>query len=235
MTMRRIFAAAALAAAIAPPAAEAQTGNLLKCLVHQVPEEGRLATCAGRVGGKQREWTFVLRGRPPNVVTRIEIYDTDLEKPRQVIDGFELRPRLVRAEGSFPGRIDFVLQDTNFDRLNDLRLAVGPPDGDGTAYRWFLFDGNAEAFAPTDALDGLRDPIFIIHRKLVSSAFKDERGRTGRVMYKWRGGKLDPVGAIAREQTEDGRCIASHYVMRDGKFEKRNETECRAGANPDPE
>jgi len=34
--------------------------------------------------------------------------------------------------------------------------------------------------------------------------------------------------AIAQERTEDGRCIASHYVHREGKFEKTRETECRA-------
>lgn len=235
MTARGFLAAAALAASIALPEAQAQTGNLLACVVHEVPEEGRLATCTGRVTPKKGEWSFVLRGRAPNVITRIEIYDADRENPRQVLDGFELRPRLVRGAGSLPGRVEFVLQDVNFDRLPDLRLAVGPAEGDGTAYRWFVFDGEADAFVPTGALDALRDPIFIAQRKMVSSAFKDERGRTGRIMYKWRDGKLDPVGAIARERTDDGRCIASHYVMREGKFEKRNETECRAGDDPGPE
>lgn len=223
------FAAAVLAAA---PAA-AQSGNLLRCVVHDSPEAGRLATCTGRVGVKQGEWTFVLVGRPPNVVTRIEIYQIGRDAPRQVIEGFEARPRLVRGDGRDPGKIDVVLQDVNFDRSADLRIALGPSDEDGVAYRWFLFDG--DAFAPTDLLDAIKSPVVNATRKLILGAFKDERGRTGRVSFKWRDGRLEPVGALAEERTEDGRCLASHYIVRDGKFEKIRETECRPGRARDGE
>jgi hypothetical protein len=152
-----------------------------------------------------------------------------------VLEGFELRPALVRGDGREPGRVDFVLQDVNFDRHDDLRLAIGPPSGDGTAYRWFLFDRATDAFVPTDALDALKSPVFNARRRLATGAFKDERGRTGRVSFKWRDGRLEPVGAIARERTRDGRCIASHYVMREGKFAKLRESECSAGAEADAE
>ncbi|MGH7006688.1 MAG: XAC2610-related protein, partial [Alphaproteobacteria bacterium] len=209
--------------------AGAQSGNHLACLVHDAPGDGRLATCTGRVSPRHPEWRFVLRGRAPNIIGSIEVYETGRETPRQTLSGFDVRPRLVPGDGIAPGRVDFVLQDVNFDRFNDLRLAVGPPDGDGTAYHWFLFDKDADAFVPTDVLDGLRDPLFNPRRRLISSSFKDERGRTGRVTYKWRDGKLDASGAFAHERTEDGRCIATHYVMRDGRFEKKTETECRAG------
>lgn len=229
MSLARALAAAALLAA-GVPAAAAQSGNLFACIVHDSVDDGRLATCTGRASPSHGVWRFVLRGRAPNIVTRIEICESGRDPPRQVLEGFELRPRLVRGDGIAPGQIDFVLQDANFDRFNDLRLAIGPPEGDGTAYRWFLFDRDAGAFVPTDILDALRDPVFNAKRKFVSSAFRDERGRTGRVTYKWREGKLEPVGAVAFERTDDGRCIASHYAMRDGKFEKRAETECRAGA-----
>jgi hypothetical protein len=226
--MRRLAAAVLLIAA--PPAA-AQTGNRLDCIVHHSPEEGRLATCTGRVSHQHREWSFVLRGRPPNLVTAIEIYQRGQETPLQTLAGFELRPDLVRGDGVRPGRVDFVLQDVNFDRVDDLRLAVGPAEGDGVAYRWFLFDREAGAFVPTDALDAIRSPLFNPRRRLVLGAFKDERGRSGRISFKWRDGRLEPVGAIARERTEDGRCIAAHYVMRDGKLEKRAESECRPGGD----
>ena len=231
--MRPLLAAAVLALSALP--AHAQSGNLLNCLVHQVPEAGRLATCTGRVSHKQSEWTFVLIGRAPNIVTRIEIFQPGGDGTRQVIEGFEARPRLVRGDGRDPGRVDFVLQDVNFDRSADLRIAAGPPDGDGTAYRWFLFDADADAFAPTDLLDAIRSPVINAKRKLVMGAFKDERGRTGRVSFKWRDGKLDPSGALAVERTDDGRCVVSHYAMREGKFEKLRETECRPGAEPGPD
>jgi hypothetical protein len=150
-----------------------------------------------------------------------------------VIEGFEARPLLVRGVGGRdPGRVEFVLQDVNFDRNADLRIAAGPPDADGTAYRWFLFDSDADAFAPTDLLDAIKSPVINAKRKLVMGAFKDERGRSGRVSFKWRDGKLDPSGAMAQERTDDGRCIVSHYAMRDGKFEKLRESECRPGTEP---
>lgn len=207
--------------------AQAQSGNLLRCVVHDSPAAGRLATCTGRVGLKQTEWTFVLVGHAPNIVTRIEIYQIGRDAPRQVIGGLDLRPHLVRGDGRDPGKVDFVLQDVNFDRSADLRIAMGPAGEDGVAYRWFLFDRDADAFAPTDLLDAIKSPVVNATRKLVLGAFKDERGRTGRVSFKWREGKLEPVGALAEERTEDGSCLASHYIVRDGKFEKIRETECR--------
>ncbi len=213
--------------------AHAQSGNLLRCVVHDAPEAGRLATCTGRVSPRQTEWTFVLAGRVPNVVTRIEIYQVGRDEPRQVLEGFEARPALVRGDGRDPGRVDFVLQDVNFDRHADLRIALGPRDAEGTAYRWFLFEREAEEFAPTDLLDAIKSPIINARRKLVTGAFRDERGRSGRMSFKWKEGKLEPVGAIAEERSAEGGCIASHYVMRDGKFEKLRESACRPGQNAD--
>ncbi|MFO0989897.1 MAG: hypothetical protein U1F37_21510 [Alphaproteobacteria bacterium] len=228
--------AALIVLALATAPAFAQSGgNLLRCVVHDAPQAGRLATCTGRVGPKQPQWTFVLVGHAPNIVTRIEILEVGRDGPRQVIDGLDLRPALVPGDGRDPGRVDFVLQDVNFDRSADLRIAVAPGGEDGVAYRWFLFDGDSGQFAPTDLLDQIRNPVVNATRKLILGAFKDERGRTGRVSFKWRDGKLEPVGALAQERTEDGRCLASHYVVRDGKFEKIRESECRPGAAPDGE
>jgi hypothetical protein len=102
----------------------------------------------------------------------------------------------VRGDGRDPGRVDFVLQDVNFDRSADLRIAIGPGDEDGVAYRWFLFSAEGDMFAPTDLLDAIKSPVINATRKLVLGAFKDERGRTGRVSFKWREGKLEPVGAL---------------------------------------
>ena len=231
--MRILLAAAALMASALP--AHAESGNALRCIVHATPEAGRLATCTASVGPGKREWTFLLIGREPNTITRIEIVELGADKPRQVIDGLELRPRLVRGTAVSDGRIDVVLQDVNFDRYADLRIAIGPADEDGVAYRWFLFNKDADAFVPTDALDRLRSPMINARRRLVQSAFKDERGRTGRLAFKWRDGKLEPVGAIALERTEDGRCIASHSVVREGTLEKTHEIECRPGEAPEAE
>jgi hypothetical protein len=233
--MKAQAAALALLALAAAPAQAQIGGNQLRCVVHDSPEAGRLATCTGRVSLKQTEWTFVLVGHAPNIVTRIEIYQIGRDAPRQVIGGLDLRPALVRGDGRAPGRVDFVLQDVNFDRSADLRIAVGPGGEDGVAYRWFLFDADADQFAPTGLLDAIRSPVINATRKLILGAFKDERGRTGRVSFKWRDGKLEPVGALAEERTEDGRCLASHYIVRDGKFEKIRESECRPGAAPPSE
>ena len=228
--------AALLAVALSAGPALAQSGgNQLRCVVHDAPQAGRLATCTGRVSPKQATWTFVLLGHAPNIVTRIEIYETGRDGPRQVIDGLDLRPALVPGDGRDPGRVDFVLQDVNFDRSADLRIAMTPGGEDGIAYRWFLFDGDSGQFAPTELLDQIRSPVINATRKLILGAFKDERGRTGRVSFKWRDGKLEPVGALAEERTEDGRCLASHYIVRDGKFEKIRESECRPGAAPPAE
>lgn len=231
MSRRLPLAAILLLAGLAAPRAE--TGNRLSCVVHDAPEAGRLATCTGLVAPGQPEWRFELRGRTPNIVTRIEIFQGGRERPRQVLDGFEATPTLVKGDTRAPGRVDFVLQDANFDRFADLRLAKAPPGEEGTAHVWFLFDRETGRFRQSDALDLLRDPVFNARRRLVLGAFRDERGRTGRVSFKWRDGRLEPVGAMARERTEDGRCIVSHYIVRDGKFEKRRETECGRDSEPE--
>ena len=170
--MRAAIAAGLLAAALAGSApARAESGNVLRCDVHATPEDGRLATCTASVGHGKREWTFLLIGREPNLITRVEIFELGSDKPRQVIEGLELRPRLVRGTAISAGQIDVVLQDVNFDRFADLRIAIGPADADGVAYRWFLYDRDADAFVPTDLLDRLRSPVINARRRLVQSVF----------------------------------------------------------------
>ena len=215
------LSSAALAAALlASHPALAQTASQLSCNVPYAPDDGRLAICTGKVAPGHPVWTFVLRGRKPNIITRIEIYQLGKEKPRQVLEGFEVRPKLVPHDAVSAGQVDFVLQDANFDRLADLRIGIGPPDADGTAYRWFLFDRGTGKFKPTTALDRIRDPVINYRHRLVISAFHDARGRTGRIAFMWHSGKLVPVSARAREVTDYGRCYIAHYLFRDGKFQK---------------
>jgi hypothetical protein len=171
-------------------------------------------------------WRFVLRGTPPNTVTRIEIFEIGTQRPRQVLAGFTAHPKLVPRDAVSNGKADIALQDVNFDRLADLRIAVGPPDADGTAYHWFLFNRGTGMFERTDALDRIRDPVINYSHRLVISAFHDQRGRTGRIAFMWHQGSLAPVSARARETTPYGRCFIAHYLYRDGKFDKTRETAC---------
>ncbi len=211
----------------------AENRERLDCRVHETPQQGRLATCTGRVSPKHPAWTWVLIGTPPDRVTRIEIYEPNQPEPRQVLEGFEARPPLRPNWGPDKGHIAFVLQDVNFDRMPDLRLATGDRDETGFGYRWWLFDKESETFVASDALGKLRSPTINNKKRLLIAAAKDERGRTARIVYRWKDGVLTPVGAQAYERTEDGRCIRSHYTVKDGKFEKLRETECRLPAEHD--
>ena len=80
MTFARALGAAAVLAACAGEAA-AQAGNVFACVVHPSVDDGRLATCMGRAIPGRGEWRFVLRGREPNIVTRIEIYEPGRDAP----------------------------------------------------------------------------------------------------------------------------------------------------------
>jgi hypothetical protein len=199
----------------------------LACRVHDVPEAGRLATCTGQIGPRYPQWTWVLIGEPPDRITRIEIFEPGKEQPRQVLEGIDERPPLARDFGENRGRVGFVLEDVNFDGMPDLRLAKGPPDESGTAYRWWLFDKSADSFAPSEALDSLRNPAVNRKRRLVIGAARDERGRQARIFYRWQQGQLAPVSAEAQGNDEHGTCVRSHYTVKDGKFEKLRETDCR--------
>jgi hypothetical protein len=226
--LRRLLAPAlaGLAAATAAPAA-AETvppAHGLACQVHDPPEGGRLATCLGRAHPSLPHWRFVLVGAPPDRVARIDIYEEGRDLPRQTLDAAGARPDMARL-----GRA-FVLEDVNFDRRADLRLALAAPgaatDAEGIAYRWWIFDAGSTAFIPTTALDGIRDPRVNPHRKLIVGTVVDRRGRRGEATYRWRDGALTPVGAWVIERGENGACTRHHYV-RDGEaWRKVREQPC---------
>jgi hypothetical protein len=223
--LRMALAAAALPLAAWPAAAEYR--GLLDCTVFDAPREGRLATCTGRVSHQHPHWTWVVRGEAPNRVTAIEIYEREKPEPRQVIKGFVARPALTPGDGREKGSIALILQDVNFDGAADLRLARGPAGDIGVRYRWWTFDKEKGEFVATDLLDEVLTPVINARRRSIVGAGTDARGRPLRVLYKWRNGRLDPSAAIARSRDDFGKCTLVHYVVKEGKFEKKQETECR--------
>ncbi len=212
----------------AGPGAAAEYKGLLDCTVDDVPVNGRLATCTGRVSPNMPYWTWVVRGQAPNRVTSIEIYEHEKTEPRQVLRGFTARPALVPGDRRDKGSIALILQDVNFDREADLRIALGPPGDIGVRYRWWLFDKAKGEFVATDLLDAVLSPIVNVRRKSIIGAGKDDKGRALQVLYKWRNDRLDPSAAQARGRDEAGNCIVTHYISKNGKFEKKMVTDCKA-------
>lgn len=222
---RRVAPALACLAALGSAPAAAETippAHGLACQVHDPPEGGRLATCLGRAHPGLPHWRFVLVGAPPNRVARIDIFEEGRDLPRQTLDAAGARPDLAALGRSF------VLQDANFDRMADLRLALSGADPDGIAYRWWIFDRASTAFIPTTAFDDIRDPRVNPARKLIVGAIVDRRGRRGEASYRWREGRIVPVGAWVIERGENGACTRHHY-MRDGEaWRKVREQPCAA-------
>ena len=225
--MKRALAGLVLLAAL--PAEAQQMRDRFECRVHRPPEGDRLATCTGRPHPREQGWTFVLIGRGPNRIQRIEIYELGVDQPRQVLDGFEGRPPLR------DGDVGFALQDFTFDGYDDLRIALAPRPGQGTPFKWWQFDRESKSFVATDKLDDVLDPAIRPRKKRIIGAWRDAEGRPGRAVYRWRAGELAMVGGEVYDRKPDGTCRRIVFVEKDGELRVLRELDCRPGQGVDDE
>ncbi len=94
----------------------------------------------------------------------------------------------------------FIIEDVNFDGLNDIRLLAGLPAYANFTYYYWTFDSNANQFQKDTILEEIPNPIFDHDNKLIHSSWIGDDSY-GESTYKYVDGKL----VLTEETLKDNR------------------------------
>lgn len=93
---------------------------------------------------------------------------------------------------------DIVIEDMNFDGINDFRIIAMLPPGPNIPYICFLWDKKSGKFVHADFLDDITSPEFDSKTKTVTSSNRESANKYRKDIYKYKGGKLVPVKSVVK-------------------------------------
>ena len=85
---------------------------------------------------------------------------------------------------------DIVIEDMNFDGINDFRIIAMLPPGPNIPYICFLWDKKSGKFVHAEFLDDITSPEFDSKTKTVTSSSRESANKYRKDVYKYSGGKL---------------------------------------------
>ena len=93
---------------------------------------------------------------------------------------------------------DIVIEDMNFDGINDFRIIAMLPPGPNIPYICFLWDKKSGKFVHAEFLDDITSPEFDSKTKTVTSSSRESANKYRKDVYKYSGGKLVLVKSIVK-------------------------------------
>lgn len=93
---------------------------------------------------------------------------------------------------------DIVIEDMNFDGINDFRIIAMLPPGPNIPYICFLWDKKSGKFIHAEFLDDITSPEFDSKTKTVTSSSRESANKYRKDVYKYSGGKLVLVKSIVK-------------------------------------
>jgi hypothetical protein len=93
---------------------------------------------------------------------------------------------------------DIVIEDMNFDGINDFRIIAMLPPGPNIPYICFLWDKKSGKFIHADFLDDITSPEFDSKAKTVTSSSRESANKYRKDVYKYSGKKLVLVKSIVK-------------------------------------
>ena len=91
---------------------------------------------------------------------------------------------------------DIVIEDMNFDGINDFRIIAMLPPGPNIPYICFLWDKKSGKFVHAEFLDDITSPEFDSKTKTVTSSSRESANKYRKDVYKYSGGKLVLVKSV---------------------------------------
>ena len=91
---------------------------------------------------------------------------------------------------------DIVIEDMNFDGINDFRIIAMLPPGPNIPYICFLWDKKSGKFIHAEFLDDITSPEFDSKTKTVTSSSRESANKYRKDVYKYSGGKLVLVKSV---------------------------------------
>jgi hypothetical protein len=93
---------------------------------------------------------------------------------------------------------DIVIEDMNFDGINDFRIIAMLPPGPNIPYICFLWDKKSGKFVHAEFLDDITSPEFDSKTKTVTSSSRESANKYRKDAYKYSGGKLVLVKSVVK-------------------------------------
>ena len=93
---------------------------------------------------------------------------------------------------------DIVIEDMNFDGINDFRIIAMLPPGPNIPYICFLWDKKSGKFVHAEFLDDITSPEFDSKTKTVTSSSRESANKYRKDVYKYSGGKLVLVKPVVK-------------------------------------
>lgn len=93
---------------------------------------------------------------------------------------------------------DIVIEDMNFDGINDFRIIAMLPPGPNIPYICFLWDKKSGKFIHAEFLDDITSPEFDSKTKTITSSSRESANKYRKDVYKYSGGKLVLVKSVVK-------------------------------------
>ena len=93
---------------------------------------------------------------------------------------------------------DIIVEDMDFDGINDFRIIAMLPPGPNIPYICFLWDKKSGKFVHAEFLDDITSPEFDSKTKTVTSSSRESANKYRKDVYKYSGGKLVLVKSVVK-------------------------------------
>ncbi len=93
---------------------------------------------------------------------------------------------------------DIIIEDMDFDGINDFRIIAMLPPGPNIPYICFLWDKKSGKFVHADFLDDITSPEFDSKAKTVTSSSRESANKYRKDVYKYSGRKLVLVKSVVK-------------------------------------
>ena len=93
---------------------------------------------------------------------------------------------------------DIIIEDMDFDGINDFRIIAMLPPGPNIPYICFLWDKKSGKFVHAEFLDDITSPEFDSKTKTVTSSSRESANKYRKDVYKYSNGKLVLVKSMVK-------------------------------------
>ena len=93
---------------------------------------------------------------------------------------------------------DIIIEDMDFDGINDFRIIAMLPPGPNIPYICFLWDKKSGKFVHAEFLDDITSPEFDSKTKTVTSSSRESANKYRKDIYKYKDGKLVLVKSVVK-------------------------------------
>lgn len=131
--------------------------------------------------------------------SNIEVYEGDKKKLQTIniadVNSFGDATTTCPEPGTGS---DIVIEDMNFDGINDFRIIAMLPPGPNIPYICFLWDKKSGRFVHAEFLDDITSPEFDSKTKTVTSSSRESANKYRKDVYKYSSGKLVLVKSVVK-------------------------------------